>query len=101
VGEANNSCKNRKTAKEIMMSTKPTIAERVACMTIGTALSIVGLILIALGLTFLPIIGILVAFPVLGLAFYFFKPGKWVIADEAEAASFEAHETGAEESMAA
>jgi hypothetical protein len=84
-----------------MMRTKLTIAERVACMIIGTALSIVGLILIALGLTFLPIIGIFVAFPVLALAFYFFKPGKWVIADETEAAPIEAQETGVEESMAA
>ena len=82
------------------MKTKVTMAERVACMIIGTALSIVGLILIALGLTFLPIIGIFVAFPVLALAFYFFRPGKWVIA-EREEALIEVPETGAEESMAA
>ena len=79
------------------MRTKPAMAERVACMIIGTALSIVGLIMIALGLTFLPIIGIFVAFPVLALAFYFFRPAKWVIAAETEAAQ----ETGDEESMAA
>ncbi len=84
-----------------MMRTKLTVAERAACMTIGTALSIVGLILIALGLTFLPIIGILVAFPVLALASHFFKPGKWVIAAETEEASIAAQDTGVEESMAA
>ena len=50
--------------------------------------------------TFLPIIGIFVAFPVLALAFYFFRPGKWVIA-EREEALIEVPETGAEESMAA
>ncbi len=77
------------------MKTKVAMAERVAGMIIGTALSIVGLILIALGLTFLPIIGILVAFPVLALAFYFFRPGKWVITAETEAAP------EAQESMAA
>ncbi|MGA2228173.1 MAG: hypothetical protein ABSH41_27380 [Syntrophobacteraceae bacterium] len=77
------------------MKTKVAMAERVAGMIIGTALSIVGLILIALGLTFLPIIGILVAFPVLALAFYFFRPGKWVITAETEAAP------EARESMAA
>ena len=87
----------RKTVKGIVMRTHVTTGERVASVIIGTALSIVGLILIALGLTFLPIIGIIVAFPVLALAFYFFKPGKWVIASETEAAQ----ETGAEESMAA
>jgi hypothetical protein len=83
------------------MRTRVTAAERVACMIIGTALSVVGLILIALGLTFLPIIGIFVAFPVLALAFYFFRPGKWVITAEGETEPVAAPETGAEESMAA
>jgi len=81
------------------MKTKVTMAERVAYMIIGTALSIVGLILIALGLTFLPIIGIFAAFPVLALAFYFFRPGKWVITAKRDAAPIETPE--AEESMAA
>ncbi len=83
------------------MRIKVTMAERVACMIIGTALCIAGLILIALGLTFLPMIGIFVAFPVLALAFYFFRPGKWVITAEREAAPITEPETGAEESMAA
>jgi hypothetical protein len=90
----NNICTSRKTAKEIAMRTQVTMAERVACMITGTALSIVGLILIALGLTFLPIIGILVAFPVLTLALYFFRPGEWVIAAESEMEPVVWQETG-------
>ncbi len=82
-----------------MMKTRVTMAEKVACTIIGTALSLVGLGLIALGLTFLPIVGILVAIPVLTLAFYFFRPGKWVITAERETEP--AEETGAEDSMAA
>ena len=66
------------------MRTKVTIAERVACIIVGIVLSIIGLILIALGLTFLPIIGIFAAFLVLALAFYFFRPGKWVLVAEGE-----------------
>ena len=77
-----------------------TMAERMACTIIGAALSIVGLGLIALGLTFLPIIGLLVAFPVLSLAFYFFRPGKWVITAESKTETVET-ETGSEESIAA
>jgi hypothetical protein len=48
VREANNICSSLKTAKGIVMRTKVTMAERVACMITGTALSIVGLILMAL-----------------------------------------------------
>jgi len=76
------------------------MAERMTCTIIGTALSIVGLGLIALGLTFLPIIGLLVAFPVLSLAFYFFRPGKWVITAETGTEPV-MEESGADESMAA
>jgi len=93
-------CRSPKTGKGIVMSTKVKMAERVACTIIGAVLSIVGLGLIALGLTFLPIIGLLVAFPVLGLAFYFFRPGKWVITAERETESV-MDESGADESMAA
>jgi hypothetical protein len=66
------------------MRTKVTIAERVACAIVGTVLFIAGLILIALGLTFLPIIGFFAAFPVLALAFYFFRPGRWALVAERE-----------------
>ncbi|MGA2404127.1 MAG: hypothetical protein ABSG91_20875 [Syntrophobacteraceae bacterium] len=83
------------------MKTRVTMAERVAGIIIGTALSVVGLILIALGLTFLPIIGILVAVPVLALAFYFFRPGKWVITAEREAEAVEAPAIGAGRSVTA
>ena len=82
------------------MKTRITTAEKMACTVIGTALTVVGLVLIALGLTFLPIIGLLVAFPVLSLAFYFFRPGKWVITAERETEPVVA-ETGIEESIAA
>ncbi len=61
------------------MKTKVTMTERIASIVIGTAMFIVGLILIALGLTLLPLIGLLVAFPVMSLAFYFFRPGKWAV----------------------
>ena len=76
------------------------MVERMACTIIGTVLSIVGLGFIALGLTFLPIIGLLVAFPVLALAFYFFRPGNWVIAAVKQTESV-MEEGGADESVAA
>jgi hypothetical protein len=50
------------------------LANRLASMVIGTALALVGLIFIALGITFLPVIGILIAIPVLGLSFHFLNP---------------------------
>jgi len=67
------------------MEASTTIAERFACMVIGTALTVMGLILIALGVTVFPVIGILVAFPVMGLAFGCFRPDAWAIAAEREA----------------
>ncbi len=50
------------------------LANRLASMVIGTSLAMVGLIFIALGITFLPVIGILIAIPVLGLSFHFLNP---------------------------
>ncbi len=50
------------------------IANRLASMIIGTALAVIGLIFIALGMTFLPVIGILFAIPVMGLSLYFLNP---------------------------
>jgi hypothetical protein len=76
------------------------VAERVAFTVIRTALSIVGFVMIALGLTFLPIIGILAAFPLLTLAFYCFKPGRWTVSAESKPEPVAA-KTWAEESMAA
>ena len=60
------------------------IGERLASMTIGTALMVMGLILIALGLTIFPVIGILMAVPVMGLAFGCFRPNAWTIATQSE-----------------
>ncbi len=53
------------------MDFKTRLANRLASMVIGVALSIIAVIFIALGLTFLPVIGILLAFPVMGLASFF------------------------------
>ena len=50
------------------------LANRLASMVIGMALAIVGLIFIALGITFLPVIGILIAIPVIWLSFHFLNP---------------------------
>ena len=56
-----------------------TVLEKIYCRIIGLALLIVGLILIALGITLLPFAGIIAAIPVISLALYFFRPGKWAI----------------------
>ncbi len=53
------------------MDFKTRLANKLASMVIGAALSIIAVIFIALGLTFLPVIGIILAFPVMGLASYF------------------------------
>jgi hypothetical protein len=50
------------------------IANRVASMIIGAALAVTALVLIALGMTFLPVIGILLAVPVMGMSLYFLNP---------------------------
>ena len=50
------------------------LANRLASMVIGMALAVVGLIFIALGITFLPVVGILIAIPVIGLSFHFLNP---------------------------
>jgi hypothetical protein len=50
------------------------LANRLASMVIGTALAMVGLIFIALGITFLPVIGLLIAIPVMALSFNFLNP---------------------------
>jgi hypothetical protein len=50
------------------------IANRLASMIVGVALAVVGLIFITLGMTFLPVIGILFAIPVMGLSLYFLNP---------------------------
>ena len=66
------------------MKTSVKIAERFASMIIGTALTVMGLIFIALGLTIFPVIGILIAIPVMGLAFGCFRSDAWTLAVESE-----------------
>ncbi len=58
-------------------------ANRLASMVIGISLGLVGLVFIALGITFLPVIGILVAIPVMMLSFKFLNP-KLTVETEAE-----------------
>ena len=79
------------------MKTSSKIAERFASAIIGAALAVMGLIFIALGVTVLPVIGILIAFPVMGLAFSCFRPGAWPIAAETETTQ----ESGISEPLAA
>jgi hypothetical protein len=64
----------RKEEKENEMNALTGLANRLASMVIGTSLALVGLIFIALGITFLPVIGILIAIPVMGLSFHFLNP---------------------------
>jgi hypothetical protein len=64
----------RKDEEENEMNALTGLANRLASMVIGTALGLVGLIFIALGITFLPVIGILIAIPVMGLSFHFLNP---------------------------
>jgi hypothetical protein len=64
----------QKDQKENEMNALTGLANRLASMVIGTSLALVGLIFIALGITFLPVIGILIAIPVMGLSFHFLNP---------------------------
>jgi CHASE2 domain-containing sensor protein len=60
------------------------IVDRVACIFIGIALFIMGLVLVVLGVTWLPVIGILLALPVLALASNWFRPEAWAVTKEKE-----------------
>jgi len=57
------------------MITRVEMAQRAAYTIIGTALAIIGLIFAALGVTLFPAVGILIAFPVMWLAFSCFRHG--------------------------
>jgi hypothetical protein len=83
------------------MTTRVKIAQRAALMIIGTVLSVMGLIFTALGITLFPIIGILIAFPVMGLAFNCFRPTAWAIATESNTEPVMKLEAWDEESVAA
>jgi len=50
------------------------LANRLASMVIGVGLAMVGLVFTTLGITFLPVIGILIAIPVMTLSFHFINP---------------------------
>jgi hypothetical protein len=56
------------------MNALTALANRLGSMVIGIALALVGLIFVALGITFLPVIGILIAIPVMMLSFNFLNP---------------------------
>jgi glycine cleavage system H lipoate-binding protein len=55
------------------------IPDRLAGMVIAVALLVVGVGFMVLGVTFLPVIGIFVGIPVLGLAWHFLTPKAFVI----------------------
>ena len=56
------------------MNAQTRLANRLASMVIGVGLAMVGLVFVALGITFLPVIGILIAIPVMALSFNFLNP---------------------------
>ncbi len=56
------------------MNAQTRLANRVASMVIGVGLALVGLVFVVLGITFLPVIGILIAIPVMALSFNFLNP---------------------------
>ncbi|MCE5243169.1 MAG: hypothetical protein ABFD98_04735 [Syntrophobacteraceae bacterium] len=56
-----------------MATTTVSTMDRLAGLVIGLSLTTISILLIVLGLSFLPVIGVLAAIPVMGLARYFFK----------------------------
>ncbi len=62
-------------------------ANNLARITIGIALCIVALLFVSLGITFLPIIGLLVAIPVIGLSFIFLSLQNGVVGEKSTEAS--------------
>jgi hypothetical protein len=79
--------------RENEMNALRELANRLASMVIGTALALVGLIFIALGITFLPVIGLLIAIPVMWMSFNFLNPKLGV--DTVTEGVKEAHEENA------
>ena len=49
------------------------IIDRAACMVVAGALGTVGFFFMVLGLTFLPVVGIVIAVPIMSMAFVFLK----------------------------
>ncbi len=56
------------------MNAQTRLANRLASMVIGVGLAMVGLVFTILGITFLPVIGVLIAIPVMALSFNFLNP---------------------------
>jgi hypothetical protein len=48
--------------------------DRVAGLVLGTAFVLMGALFMVLGVTFLPVIGALIAIPLIGISLYFFRP---------------------------
>ena len=56
------------------MENRVSMMDRVAGLVVGSAFVIIGLLLMVLGVTFLPVIGVIVAIPVMGMSLYFYRP---------------------------
>lgn len=56
------------------MSTRVSLASRLGGLVLGAVFILLGLMFTVLGVTFLPIIGIIMAIPLLGLSLYFLRP---------------------------
>jgi hypothetical protein len=57
-----------------IMENKVNMMERLAGLVIGSGFMIIGLLLTVLGVSFLPVIGVIIAIPVMGMSLYFFRP---------------------------
>jgi hypothetical protein len=56
------------------MEKKPSILDRAATVVVAAAFFLIGFFLLMLGVTFLPVIGILTALPIMWLALRFLSP---------------------------
>ena len=56
------------------MENKVSVTDRLAGFVVGSGFVIIALLLMVLGVTFLPVIGVIVAIPVMGMSLYFFRP---------------------------
>lgn len=56
------------------MENKVSMMDRVGGLVVGSAFVIMGLLLMVLGVTFLPVIGVIIAIPVMGMSLYFYRP---------------------------
>ncbi|MFP3869595.1 MAG: hypothetical protein ACLFVT_01775 [Syntrophobacteria bacterium] len=56
------------------MEKKLCMMDRLGGLVLGTAFVTVGALFMALGVTFLPVIGVVIAIPLIGISVYFFRP---------------------------